>query len=175
MAEKSWCPKCGGNLNEKGECPRGHSGLKSKTNPFYYEIQESDVGRPSITCFGRTWSVSNHWGKTMKRDVGKYVRQTSPGVLQIENDEQFAQRLKQLPKSFEYYRHANQFRSPGDMLEYQIYWEQQAIDGYRLHAQYAKDKGDLVTSELFNHIMADEEHHKRELLEQLEKILGLHG
>jgi hypothetical protein len=75
--------------------------------------------------------------------------------------------------SSERYKHADQFRRLGDMLEYQVYWEQQAIDGYRLHAKYAKDKGDLVTSELFNHIMLEEEHHKQELLERLREVVGL--
>lgn len=55
----------------------------------FYTIQTSDVGKLFIQAFDRRWLVSDHWGMTMKQDVGKRVYQISPRVLQIENQAQF--------------------------------------------------------------------------------------
>ncbi|MDP2665488.1 MAG: hypothetical protein Q8P23_02495 [bacterium] len=66
----------------------------------YYEIQPEDVGKRYIEAFGLRRGVGDFIGTILGRDVGKrvYLRD---GVLQVENDEQYAvremKRIHQLP------------------------------------------------------------------------------
>lgn len=58
----------------------------------FYEITPSDVSRPTIRAFGKTWLVVNFIGRILPGDVGKRVYQFRD-ILQVENDEQRAERL----------------------------------------------------------------------------------
>lgn len=58
----------------------------------YYELQQSDVGRPFLKIFDRVWSVTDFMGRILPGDVGKRVYLVS-GILQVENDAQRAKRL----------------------------------------------------------------------------------
>lgn len=59
----------------------------------YYELQQSDVGRPFLKIFDRVWSVKDFLGRVLPGDVGKRVYLVS-GILQVENDAQRAERLE---------------------------------------------------------------------------------
>ncbi len=59
----------------------------------FYEIKQSDVGRPHIKAFNHVWPVSNFIGRVMDIDVGKRVYQRGE-ILQVENQEQFETRTK---------------------------------------------------------------------------------
>ena len=62
------------------------------SRPFY-TIKKADIGKATIKAFGKRWSVVDFIGHIGPYDVGKRVVQTSPGVLQVENDAQMRQRL----------------------------------------------------------------------------------
>jgi hypothetical protein len=66
-------------------------GLGETPNPTY-ELQESDVKRALVTCFGRKWPVIEFIGCVLPSDVGKRVFRRGD-VLQVENNEQRAKRL----------------------------------------------------------------------------------
>ncbi len=53
----------------------------------FYTLRASDVGRPIIKAFGRTWLVSSFMGRVLSKDVSKRVYQQGD-ILQVENDEQ---------------------------------------------------------------------------------------
>jgi hypothetical protein len=63
---------------------------------MYYTLKVTDVGRPWVKLFGRTWMCSNFIGRIMKRDIGKRVYLRGD-ILQVENDEQRDERLKEKP------------------------------------------------------------------------------
>lgn len=60
----------------------------------YYTIKASDVGKPSITAFGRRWHVADFIGHIGAYDVGKRVYRRGD-ILQAENDQQMKRRLGQ--------------------------------------------------------------------------------
>jgi len=61
------------------------------SRPFF-TLRKADVGEPYVRAFGTVWLVQNHWGRTMRQDVGKRVYLVSDGVLQIESREQLERR-----------------------------------------------------------------------------------
>lgn len=67
------------------------------SRPFY-TLTVDDVGKPTIRAFNRTWLVIGFIGRIMERDIGKRVYEVYPAggglsILQVENDEQLAERL----------------------------------------------------------------------------------
>ena len=71
---------------------RGKRHWNPNARPFY-TIKKSDIGKATIKAFGRRWSVVDVIGHIGPYDIGKRVIQTSPGVLQVENDAQMRRRL----------------------------------------------------------------------------------
>lgn len=59
----------------------------------HYTLTVADIGKPYIRAFGKSWPVENFIGRILPGDVGKRVYQ-SDGILQVENDEQMAKRMK---------------------------------------------------------------------------------
>ena len=57
------------------------------TDNLFYILRLSDVDKPTIRCFGRTWLVANFLGRVLLHDVGKRVYRRGV-ILQVENDEQ---------------------------------------------------------------------------------------
>lgn len=86
-------------------------GRRGKANPSsgamgaYYTIKASDVGKSSITAFGRRWHVADFIGHIGAYDVGKRVYRRGD-ILQAENDQQMKRRLGQSsnPSRRGYYR-----------------------------------------------------------------------
>lgn len=64
------------------------------------------------------------------------------------------------------YLYAGNFNTPHRMIEFNLYWEHKAIEGYMYHRDKALLLGDIKTAELFSHIMGEEESHFSELLER---------
>lgn len=64
----------------------------------YREIREADVGKALFYAFGRQWPVSSFIGRIFPEDVGKRVYHVKVDeheyILQVENDQQRAKRLK---------------------------------------------------------------------------------
>ncbi len=64
----------------------------------FYTLRRSDVGRKTITAFGRVWVTSHFIGRVLPGDVGKRVYRVgqlpSEQILQVENDEQRRRRLE---------------------------------------------------------------------------------
>ena len=63
----------------------------------YYTIQATDVGKPVLRAFGRTWLVQDFVGRIFNFDIGKRVYRiaTDAGdsfILQIESNKQQAKR-----------------------------------------------------------------------------------
>lgn len=58
----------------------------------FYTVRKEDIGRHTIFAFRRPWLVVYHFGKLQSQDIGKRICETSPDVLQMENDEQFKER-----------------------------------------------------------------------------------
>lgn len=58
----------------------------------YYELRQSDVGKPIIDAFGEKWLVSSFIGRILPQDVGKRVYERG-GILQVENDEHLMSRI----------------------------------------------------------------------------------
>ena len=58
----------------------------------FYTVRKEDIGRHTILAFRRPWLVAYHFGKLQPQDIGKRIYETSPDVLQIENNEQFKER-----------------------------------------------------------------------------------
>ena len=65
------------------------------TDNLFYALQLTDVNKPTIQCFGRTWLVANFLGRVLPRDVGKRVYRRG-AILQVENDEQREARRAEL-------------------------------------------------------------------------------
>jgi uncharacterized protein affecting Mg2+/Co2+ transport len=59
---------------------------------WFYELTAHDVGRATISAFGRSWLVTDFMGRVLPRDVGKrvYLR---VDILQVENDQQRDSRI----------------------------------------------------------------------------------
>ena len=53
----------------------------------HYEIRQEDVGKRSLSLFGRGWSVADFMGRILPGDVGKRIFLVGD-ILQVENDEQ---------------------------------------------------------------------------------------
>jgi len=68
------------------------------------------------------------------------------------------------------YLDASRFTTPREMLEFNIYWEVKAIEGYTLHRSRAVAIGDLQTARLFSHILIEETEHLEELITRLKEI-----
>ena len=60
----------------------------------YYTITEQDINKRFLKVFGKTWSLSDLCGHIMSIDVGKRIYLVK-NILQIENQEQFENRLKE--------------------------------------------------------------------------------
>lgn len=65
----------------------------------HYTLAASDVGKSTITAFGRKWLVVNFIGNVQSRDIGKrvYLQTDNAGVedyLAVENDEQYNARME---------------------------------------------------------------------------------
>jgi hypothetical protein len=58
----------------------------------YIELEAEDVGKFLIHAFGREWRVADFMGRILRRDIGKRVYLVGE-ILQVENDEQRANRL----------------------------------------------------------------------------------
>lgn len=78
--------------------------------------------------------------------------------------------LPTLPGKENQYLNAANFVTPLRMLEFNLYWEFQAIQGYKHHRDRALYLGDIETAELFNHIKEEENQHFDELLERYHEI-----
>lgn len=70
---------------------------------LYYELTKTDIRKPEIKMFGRTWRASTFIGRALATDVGKrvyLVRSDEPGarpIVQVETDEQFRKRTGAKP------------------------------------------------------------------------------
>ena len=62
----------------------------------FRDITQDDVGRSVFRAFGTTWQTSSFIGRITSLDVGKRVY-LSGDIVQVENDEQFAQRKAAAP------------------------------------------------------------------------------
>lgn len=64
----------------------------------FRDIRKEDVGKALFYAFGRNWPVSEFIGRIFPEDVGKRVFKVKCGeddyILQVENDQQRAKRLK---------------------------------------------------------------------------------
>ncbi len=61
---------------------------------LFYTIAEGDIGKPTISAFGKTWTVTDWIGRILPLDVGKRVYMRGhPPILQVENNEQRDKRL----------------------------------------------------------------------------------
>ena len=56
------------------------------------------------------------------------------------------------------------------ILEFNMYWEAKAIEGYLLHADRVLDMGDSKTASLLAHIRNEEEQHLEELSQRWDEI-----
>ena len=64
-----------------------------KGAPYPYRtIEHTDVYRPTVRAFSRTWFVKDFTGQILPSDVGKRVYLVDEDILQVENDEQFSKR-----------------------------------------------------------------------------------
>jgi len=77
-----------------------------------------------------------------------------------------------LPTHIHEYEDASKFTSITSMLEFNMYWEAKAIEGYLAHSRRALILGDVDTARMFNHILSEEDHHLSELAERWKKISG---
>ena len=68
------------------------------------------------------------------------------------------------------YSDPRNFTTPRGMLEFSIYWESKAIESYALHAYEARMLGDMRSSQLFSHILKEEEEHLEELIARLKEL-----
>ena len=68
------------------------------------------------------------------------------------------------------YSNYRDFKTPREMLEFEMYWEAQAIEAYTQHELWAAMRGDEKTRKLFNHIRNEEQEHFQELKERLEEL-----
>lgn len=64
-----------------------------QTKKRFREITQEDVGKALFEFNGRKWKASEFIGRILKQDVGKRVYLVGD-ILQVENDEQRAKRLK---------------------------------------------------------------------------------
>ena len=64
----------------------------------YDTIKPEHVGRSSVRLCGRTWQTSAWIGRILSQDVGKRVY-LAGDVLQVENDQQRAERLARKEKN----------------------------------------------------------------------------
>lgn len=62
-------------------------------SPIYREITSNDVGKALFKLNGREYPVSTFIGRILKQDIGKRVYLVGE-ILQVENNEQRAERLK---------------------------------------------------------------------------------
>ena len=58
----------------------------------HYTITEGDIGKTYIRAFGQVWLLDGVMGHVLTLDVGKRIYEVD-GILQVENDEQHAERL----------------------------------------------------------------------------------
>ena len=86
----------------------------------------------------------------------------------------FASRLglPTLPGMENQYLSPNHFNTPHRMLEFNLYWEFKAIEGYTLMRDRCLSLGDVKTAELFQHILKEEEEHFDELLQRYTELVG---
>jgi hypothetical protein len=104
-----------------------HKMEELEKEPAYYTLQASDVGKRTISAFGKTWHTSSFIGRVLgpgkaadgsahPGDVGKRVFKIHSedggeawDYLQVENDSQFHLRLAQERKDRAETEHENEF------------------------------------------------------------------
>jgi hypothetical protein len=64
---------------------------------LFIEITTEHVGKATVRAFGRVWPCSSFIGQILPQDVGKRVYLVGD-IVQVENDEQRAERLAANPK-----------------------------------------------------------------------------
>lgn len=73
-------------------------GMWDDPTSTYREIRDEDVNKHLFYAFGREWRVSEFMGRILPQDVGKRVHRIKLAkddyILQVENDKQFAHRLR---------------------------------------------------------------------------------
>ena len=80
--------------------------------------------------------------------------------------------LPTLPGRENQYLNPNNFNTPHRMIEFNLYWEWKAIEGYVRDRDKAMSLGDMKTAELFTHIMGEEEEHFNELLKRYNELVS---
>ena len=80
--------------------------------------------------------------------------------------------LPTLPGRENQYLNPNNFNTPHRMIEFNLYWEWKAIEGYVRDRDKAMSLGDMRTAELFTHIMGEEEEHFEELLKRYNELVS---
>src|SRR5271157_5764294 len=80
--------------------------------------------------------------------------------------------LPTLPGKENQYLNPDNFNTPHRMIEFNLYWEWKAIEGYTKDRDKAIRLGDMKTAELFTHIRGEEEEHFDELLKRYNELVS---
>ena len=78
--------------------------------------------------------------------------------------------LPTLPGKENQYLNPDNFNTPHRMVEFNLYWEWKAIEGYGKDIDKAMKLGDMKSAELFTHIRGEEEEHFNELLKRYNEL-----
>ncbi len=81
--------------------------------------------------------------------------------------------LPGLPGKENQYLSASNFTTPLECIEFNLYWEFKAIEGYKKHIDNALWYTDIKTAEVFQHNMSEEEEHFDELLKRYRELMSL--
>jgi hypothetical protein len=81
--------------------------------------------------------------------------------------------LPTLPGKENQYLNPDNFNTPHRMVEFNLYWEWKAIEGYTKDIDKATKLGDMKSAELFSHIRGEEEEHFDELLKRYNELTNL--